>query len=110
MEAIIINCDTMGNGDDVLGKKLIGVFLKKLWAKAVKPDVLILYNSGVKLLAKEAGVMDVMVGLEEAGLEILACGTCLDHYDMRYDVVAGHVSNMEEIVATMTKADKTITI
>ena len=110
MEVIIINSDTMGKGDDALGAILMGAFLKKLWVKSVKPDALILYNAGVKLLKKEAGFMDVMVGLEEAGIEILACGTCLDHYKMRNDMVAGHISNMEEIVATMTKADKTITI
>lgn len=110
MEVIVINSETMGQGDEVLGKVLIGAFLKKLWVKTVKPDTIILYNSGVKLLAKEAGFMDVMVGLEESGIDILACGTCLDHYDMRQDIVAGHISNMEEIVATMTKADHTITI
>ena len=100
----------MGSGDEVLGKILMGAFLKKLWAKADKPDVLILYNAGVKLLDKENGMMDVMVGLEESGVEILACGTCLDHYDLRGKIVAGQVSNMEEIVATMSKADKVVTI
>ena len=110
MEAYILNSETMGSGDENLGKVLMGAFLKKLWAKVEKPDILILYNAGVKLLDKESGYMDVLVGLEEAGVEILACGTCLDHYDLRSTMVAGHVSNMEDIVATMSKAEKVVTI
>lgn len=110
MEVIMVNSETMGNGDDILGKVLMKAFLKKLWAKAQKPDILILYNSGVKLLNKATGYMDVMIGLDEAGIEIIACGTCLDHYDMRKSFVAGRVSNMEEIVDLMSKADKIITL
>lgn len=110
MEVIVVNSESMGSGDEGLGKVLMGAFLKKLWAKVDKPDILIMYNSAVKLLNKESGYMDVMVGLEEAGVEILACGTCLDHYDMRDAFIAGRVSNMEEIVATMSKAEKVITI
>lgn len=110
MVVYIINSETIGSGDESLGKVLMSAFLKKLWARLDKPDMLILYNAGVKLLDKENGYMDVLVGLEEAGVEILACGTCLDHYNLRNHCVAGHVSNMEDIVATMSKADKVITI
>lgn len=110
MEVIIINSDTMGNGDEGLGHKLMGAYLKKLWGGPNKPEIIIMYNTGVRLLSKEGGYLEALVGLEEAGVEILACGTCLDHYDLRSSIGAGHVSNMEEIVATMSKADKVITI
>ena len=110
MEAIIINSESMGSGSEDLGKVLMGAFLKKLWVRETKPDVLILYNSGVKILRKEAGLMDVVVGLEEAGVEILACGTCLGHYEMHDHMVAGRESNMEEIVGIMGSADKVVTI
>lgn len=108
--AIVLNSDSMGNGNEALGKKLIGAFLKKLWARAEKPDVIVLYNTGVKLLSKEAGYLEAMHGLEEAGVEILACGTCLDEYEMRNDIIAGHVSNMEEIVNIMMTYEKVVTI
>ncbi len=110
MTAIVLNSDAMGHGDDALGKKLMGAYLKKLWVKIEKPEVIILYNSGVKLVSKEGGQLEAMVGLEEAGVEIIACGTCLDHYGLMDSIGAGRVSNMEEIVATMDKANKVITI
>lgn len=110
MTVFVINSESMGNGDEALGKILVGAFLKKVWAKNEKPEAILFYNSGVKLLHKEAGLMETMVGLEEAGVDLVACGTCLNHYEMKDAVVAGRVSGMEEIVATMMKADKTITI
>ena len=107
---IVINSDKMGSGDDHLGHKLMGAFLKKLWARKDSPELIILYNSGVRLLSKENGYMDVMHGLDEKGVEIIACGTCIDAYDMRASITTGRISNMEEIVDIMMKAKKVITI
>ncbi len=107
---IVINSEQMGVGDKTLGKKLIGAYLKKLWALEEKPSTILLYNSGVKLLTKESGVLDAMVGLAESGIRILACGTCLEYYQIDKDLLAGEVSNMEEIVDLMQMSDKVITI
>lgn len=100
----------MGHGDVSLGNTLMGAFLKKVWARSEQPSMIILYNSGVKLLAKEMGHLDAITGLEAKGVEIIACGTCIDHYDMRADLTVGRISNMEEIVDLMMKAKKVITI
>lgn len=108
--AIILNSDIMGNGNDSLGTVLMGAFLKKLWIRSTKPDVIVLYNSGVRLLTKEAGVLEAIVGLEEAGVEILACGTCLDDYGIRDAITVGRISNMEEIVNVMMTYEKVITV
>lgn len=108
--AIVLNSDKMGHGNDDLGRKLIGACLKKLWVRSEKPEVIVLYNSGVKLLTKEGGVLEAMAGLEEAGVEILACGTCLDDFKLRNDITIGHISNMEEIVNVLMTYDKVVTI
>lgn len=107
---LIINNETMGHGDDLLGKKLIGVFLKKMWAREDRPSKICFYNSGVKLLVKGSSVLDVLDGLERAGVDLLACGTCLDHFGATDELVVGHISNMEEIVAQMQLANKVITL
>lgn len=109
-EIIIINSDSMGNGDEGLGKTLIGVFLRKLWAQEQKPEYIILYNGAVKLIADGSVVLDAMDGLFSAGVDILACGTCVDFYDLKDSVRTGRISNMEEICGLMMKADKVITI
>lgn len=105
----VINRFGMGQGNEDLGNVLIGAFLKKVWAKKDKPDMIILYNGGVKLLGQGSPYLDALHGLEESGVEIAACGTCLDHYEIK-DLSAGRRSNMAEIVDIMMTADKTITI
>ena len=111
MEKIfILNSDLFGKGDRALGEKLMGAFLKKIWARDKKPEAIIFYNSAVKLLAKGSMVLDVLDGLDRAGIELLACGTCIDHYDVKDKMVVGHVSNMEEIVDYLMKAKSVVTI
>lgn len=108
--AIIINNESYGKGDDELGKKLLGAFLRKLWASEKLPDVVICYNSGVKIMAKGSGVLDALHGLSEKGVEIIACGTCIDHYDIGNSIEVGRRSDMGEIVSIMMSYDKVVTV
>lgn len=107
---IVINQNSMGSGSGELGKTLIGAFLKKLWARSTKPDMIVLYNSGVELLGKNSMCLDALDGLEEAGVEILACGTCLDHYKINEELKVGRRSDMVEIVNILMESTKVITI
>jgi selenium metabolism protein YedF len=107
---IAINQELMGIGDPELGKTLMGAFLKKLWARSEKPDMLILYNGGVKLLGNDSSVLDALYGLEQSGVEIIACGTCLDYYSIDSNLKVGRRSDMVEIVNMMMEAEKLISI
>lgn len=107
---LVINNEIMGHGDVALGKTLIGAFLKKLWARDDRPETIVFYNSGVKLLSRGSNVLDALDGLEKHGVDLLACGTCLDFYEMKEALMVGHRSNMEEIVGRLSEADKVITI
>jgi len=77
MQIVVVNSDSMGRGDAELGTQLIGSFLRKLWAQESKPDAVIFYNSGVKLMAHGSGVLDGLEGLAAAGVDLVACGTCV---------------------------------
>ncbi|MCT4598975.1 MAG: sulfurtransferase-like selenium metabolism protein YedF [Vallitalea sp.] len=107
---IVINSNSFGKGDELLGEKLMGAFLKKIWVRQDKPDAIIFYNSGVKLVAKGSTVLDALNGLYDLGVELLACGTCLDHFEIRDDIAVGRVSNMEEISSIMMEANSVITV
>lgn len=108
--AIIINNEAFGKGDDELGIKLMGAFLRKLWANPTKPETIIFYNSGVKMMAKDSNVLEVLHGLYDQGVDLVACGTCIEHYGLRDKVEVGRCSDMVEIVATMMDYDKVITV
>lgn len=107
---IVINSYGMGNGTKELGEVLIGAFLKKVWARTVKPETIVLYNEGVRLIAEGSPFLDALSGLEEQGVEIVACGTCIDFYELGEAIKVGRRSDMNEIVNFMMEAEKVITI
>jgi len=109
-KVIVINNDVFGHGDRILGEKLMGAFLKKIWVRNEKPEAILFYNAGVKLTAKGSTVLDVLTGLSESGVELLACGTCINFYELKDKMMVGRISNMEEISSTMMEAKSVITI
>ena len=48
-KVVIINSEFFGRGDDELGLKIMGSFLRKLSIENEKPERIIFLNSGVKL-------------------------------------------------------------
>jgi selenium metabolism protein YedF len=107
---IIINSETMGRGNDELGTRLTGSFLRKLCASEKKPCAVIFYNSAVKLLARGSTVLDAMENLSAGGVDLVACGTCVSFYGLGDSIHAGRVSSMQEIVSMIMDAKKVVTI
>ena len=109
-KVIIINSMYMGNADEDLGTILIGSFLRALWSKDDKPDAIILYNSGVKLAGPDSSVLDAISGLQEAGVDILACGTCMKYYGLENLTGTVRTSNMQEITEILMKSKSVVTL
>jgi len=107
---IVIHAETMGRGDDALGAKLMGSFLRTLTATSPSPDAIVLYNAAVKLLAPGSLHLDALRALDAAGVDLLACVTCLEYFALVEKIAVGQVSNMREIVQRMTTAAKVISI
>jgi selenium metabolism protein YedF len=103
---IVISANTMGRGNDELGSVLIRAFLHTVSEQAQKPDVMIFYNTGVKLTVQGSEVLDDLKQLESAGVQLLVCGTCLNYFEIKDKLAAGTVSNMYDIVETMSRAGR----
>jgi selenium metabolism protein YedF len=107
---IVINSDQMGQRDEKLGRRLVANFLKTLLAAEKKPKMLVLYNSGVKLAAKDSPVLETLQSLENLGMEIICCGTCVNFYGLTDLIQAGRVTNMPEIVKVLTESESVVTL
>ena len=105
----LIDSEFLGSGDEELGKILIKGFLSTLIELDPLPDKLIFLNSGVKLTSVYDDSVEVIKELEEKGVDVLSCGTCLDYYDIMDELKVGSVSNMYEI-ADSINSDKFVTI
>ena len=109
-KVLVVKSDCMGIGDDALGGKLLKAFFLKLAAAEAKPDIIVFYNTGVKLVCNGSEVLDSLELLAAAGVDLPACGTCLAHFDLTDKVKVGRRSNMQEIVALLTKSEQVITL
>lgn len=105
---LAVSSDVMGRGDDLLGHILIRSFFHTLGEVAPCPQILVLFNTGARLACEDSPVLDDLRGLEEAGVEILVCGTCLNHLEIKDQLAVGHVSNMYDIAETMLAAGKVV--
>ena len=103
---IVIAEDKMGRGNDELGYVLIKAFLHTIARQAEKPDVMIFYNTGVKLALQDSEVLDDLKELSAAGVEILVCGTCLNYFEAKEKLGVGIISNMYDIAGTMSRAGR----
>lgn len=107
--AIFVGTDSIGSGERELGTVLMKMFFYTLSESADLPTEILLMNSGVKL-ATDAAVVEHFQVLQNKGVEILICGTCLDFYQLTEQVQIGTVSNMFEILNRMQKANKVISL
>lgn len=107
---LLVASDRLGRGDEELGDILMRSFIHTLGEVTPKPSRIIFINSGVKLVAKGSEVIDDLHALEDQGIEILACGTCLGYYNLKEAVEVGQISNMYDITSALLQAGKIIAI
>ena len=104
----VIASSAMGHGSDDLGALLMKAFLHTAVELEHGPDVVIFYNTGVKLAASDSPVLDDLKALEQKGVKLLLCGTCVNFFDLGGRTGAGTVSNMYDIASTLTTAGRIV--
>ena len=101
---IQVAADTMGIGDDELGHKLLKGFIFSLTQLPELPKTMLFYNSGARVTCEGSASLEDLKNLADAGVEILTCGTCLDHYGIADTLAVGEVTNMYVIAQRLTGA------
>ncbi len=107
---VMIASEQMGKGDDELGSKLIKNFIKTL--KEMGEDLwrLVFVNGGVKFTIDGSDILADLKELQENGVHILVCGTCLNHFKLLERKKVGETTNMLDIVTSMQLAEKVINL
>lgn len=101
---IVFSSNGMGQGSDELGEVLIKGLVNIIIETAPLPSHLIFYNSGIFLTVEGSTLVNSLRDLENRGVEMLVCGTCVQHFDKKDAVRVGTISNMYKILETMTAA------
>lgn len=105
---VVITSDMMGDGDESLGKTLLKGFIFALSKTEILPKRIVFYNRGAFVTIEGSESIDDLKSLEAQGVEIVTCGTCLNHYGITDKLAVGSVTNMYVIVESMTQAVKII--
>jgi selenium metabolism protein YedF len=105
-----INRFGMGEGDENLGMVLIQNYFKLLLQEDQLPAFIVFYNGGVRLVADDSPVLEILKAIEERGVRLLSCKTCLNHYGLIDKMKVGMAGSMLDIMALQNTATKVITL
>lgn len=100
----------MGEGDAELGIVLIRNYFKLLLEDNRLPKIITFYNGGVLLLSSDSPVIDELKKLDDAGVSLLACKTCINHFGLKDKVGVGVQGTMMDILTLQSDADKVINL
>ncbi len=102
-KTIFLKSDKIGEGE--LGAMLIQGFLGAILEQEETLKSIVCVNSAVLLTTSEnEDIINIFKALEEKGVKIYSCGTCLDYYKIRENLKVGVVGNaMDTTKALLTE-------
>ena len=104
-KTFLIQSEGLGRGDEQLGSMLMANFLRLLCENQDKPSSMIFWNTGVRLACEGSPVLHRLKQLEEQGVEVLACTTCLEHFELTDKLAVGKPTNMLKSIHAMLSSD-----
>lgn len=105
---VLVAAGTMGSGSDELGRILLRNFLLTLAELEPPPAAIYFINDGVKLTVHGAETVEILQKLSDLGVDLAACGLCLDFFGLKEKVVVGRITNMLDIVQAMAHAGRVL--
>ncbi|MGD9931905.1 MAG: DsrE family protein [Mangrovibacterium sp.] len=100
----------MGTGDEALGLQLVANYLTLINEESELPKVIAFYNGGVKLICTGSPAIPVLRAMEQKGVKLLACKTCLNHFGLMGQLEVGIAGTMMDIILLQKIADKVINL
>lgn len=104
-KVIVLNNESMGQGNPVLGATILASLLRTLVQASELPKAIFCYNGGVKLLVEGSPVLAHLQELAEMGVPVQACKTCVDFFGLRDELKVGEISTMAQYVEYLETCD-----
>ncbi|MFH2049495.1 MAG: sulfurtransferase-like selenium metabolism protein YedF [bacterium] len=105
---LILKSSGIGDGEPDLGEKLTKAFLSSLYNSNEIPAKIIFINSGIFLTTEGSPVIEILNKFQDAGSEMLSCGTCLEYFDRKNKLIIGQPTNMNDTVNAMLSYKKVL--
>jgi selenium metabolism protein YedF len=104
-KVFLIQSEGLGRGEEQLGSILMINFLRFLDESQEKPSGMIFWNTGVRLLCQGSKLLELLKRLEKQGVELLACTTCLEYFELTDKLAVGKPTNMMKTIQSMLDSD-----
>ncbi|MGE5380266.1 MAG: sulfurtransferase-like selenium metabolism protein YedF [Methylocystaceae bacterium] len=109
-DVVLIASEYFGRGEAELGAVVMKSFLYALNEAPERVKTMIFMNSGVKLVSEGSPVIDLLQSIAGKGIEVYACGTCLDFHHLKEHLAVGKITNMYSALEMMQQAGKVLTV
>lgn len=100
----------MGHGPEALQQTLAVKYLTLTLESGRLPAKILFYTDGVRLACKGSPALDALHRLEDLGVELVLCKTCLDQYGLGREVQAGVVGGMGDILEVVQTAPRVVSL
>lgn len=100
----------LGDAPEILSRRLAEKFLNLTIESGDLPAKILFYTEGVRLACIGSPVLSALRKLEMSGVEIVLCQTCLKYFDLEPEVQVGVVGGMGDILESLQKAEKVISL
>jgi len=100
----------LGHSQPELQLALANKFLALTLESGQLPGKILFYTDGVRLTCHGSPVLDELGKLQSAGVELVLCKTCLDTFGLIDQVAVGVVGGMGDILETLQKAEKVVSL
>lgn len=100
----------LGCAPEALQQQLAAKFLTLIGEADLLPAKMLFYTDGVRLACQGSPVLGQLQALQERGVELVLCKTCLDYFGLADQVQVGIVGGMPDIIEAMAKAKKVISL
>lgn len=107
---ILVKSNVLGQGDDKLGAMLMQSLLHSFTQMDGEIKSLIFLNSGVLLTTAGSHMLGHIKQLEQGGVEVFSCSTCLEFYGLADKLEVGRVINMCAVAEEMLRAARVIAL
>ncbi len=100
----------LGEAPDELQQKLAAKFLQLNLNANALPAKILFYTDGVKLACEGSPVINELKAMQDRGVELILCSTCLDYFGLRDKVQVGIVGGMPDIIEALSAAGKVLSL
>lgn len=107
-KVMFVKHDGIGEGE--LGIKLLAGFMAQMADQPVLPQKIFFVNRGVLCTTQNGAVLDALKVLENKGVEIYSCATCLEFFGISDQLLVGKAGNAKDTLFSLINSQNAITL